>query len=96
MGHSSTLYGTNLYIFGGVCNDKYFNSVYVLDLSSMAWHVMDVTGPAPTPRMGHTATLMDHNLVIHGGFALTGEAKNEAVRENFMELILSKFTVVLQ
>merc|ERR1711939_614512 len=70
MAHTSTLYDTNLYIFGGVCGSKYFNGLHCLDLSSMAWRNQETTGPPPSARMGHTAVLMDKNLIIHGGFCI--------------------------
>ena len=49
---------------------RYFAGLHCLDLSSMAWKSQETTGPAPLSRMAHQAVLMDHSLIIHGGFNL--------------------------
>lgn len=69
-GHSSTLCGSRLFVFGGVCGQKYFQDLHCLDLSSMAWHQPETSGPKPNARMGHAALLIGENLVIHGGFCI--------------------------
>merc|ERR1719377_11952 len=69
-GHTSTLCGTRLLVFGGVCGLKYFGDLHCLDLSSMAWHAPETSGPKPPPRMGHSALLIDANLLLYGGFGI--------------------------
>ncbi|CAD7934980.1 unnamed protein product [Amoebophrya sp. A120] len=97
MGHSSTLHGTNLLIFGGVSGPKFFSGLHVLDLTSMAWRTQETTGPAPSARMGHTATLMDTNLVIHGGFHLPAAQqieKTEAIGDMVKACYMNDFRVL--
>ena len=36
----------------------------------MAWNRPEASGPAPTPRQGHSSILIGNNLVVHGGFKL--------------------------
>lgn len=55
-------------IFGGWNGIDYFNDLYVLDLEVMAWSQPGCTGPAPSPRQGHTAIQVGVNLIIQGGF----------------------------
>lgn len=69
-GHTSTLCGTRLLVFGGACRQKYFGDLHCLDLSSMAWHAPETTGPQPPPRTRHAALMVGENLIIHGGFCL--------------------------
>ena len=73
-GHTANLVeGTKMYIFGGWNGKDYFNDLYVLDLEVMAWFKPECSGPAPTPRQGHSSILIGNNLVIHGGFKMNTE-----------------------
>ncbi|CAD7930624.1 unnamed protein product [Amoebophrya sp. A25] len=97
MGHSSTLYGTNLLLYGGVSGQKFFSGLHVLDLTSMAWRTQETTGPAPSARMGHDAVLMDAQLVIHGGFFLPPAStleKTEAIGDALQQCYLNDFRVL--
>ncbi len=65
-------------IFGGSDGKNYFNDLYVLDLEIMAWTQPKVSGPAPSPRMSHTAMQIGTNLVIQGGFCYNEDAQKLA------------------
>lgn len=72
--HSANLVeGTKMYVFGGWNGKDYFNDLYILDLEVMAWFRPETSGPAPTPRQGHTSILIGNNLVVHGGFKIREE-----------------------
>jgi len=78
-GHTATLVaGSKMLIFGGTDGKNYFNDLYVLDLEIMAWTQPKTTGPAPSPRMGHTAMQIGSNLLIQGGFFFSEEAQKAA------------------
>lgn len=74
-GHTATLLpNTNeLVVFGGVKNNKWQNSMAVLDSMRWSWSVPKVTGTAPKPRSYHSATAVpssDGNgyiIVVFGG-----------------------------
>ncbi|XP_021902309.1 acyl-CoA-binding domain-containing protein 4 [Carica papaya] len=68
-GHSVTLVGSRLILFGGEDRSRrLLNDVHVLDLETMTWDVMETTQTSPAPRFDHTATVhSEHYLLIFGG-----------------------------
>ena len=68
-GHSATLLGTKLFVFGGENpNRKPTNELWVLDLLTMTWSCPDVGGEPPMPRSSHSAvTYLERYIVIFGG-----------------------------
>ncbi|CAL8471826.1 g11368 [Coccomyxa elongata] len=68
-GHSATLVGGNVYIFGGEDSSRRpMGELLVLDLVSMAWVRPDTSGLPPAARSAHTALAYKNRfLVIFGG-----------------------------
>jgi len=70
-GHSASLLqnSNELIIFGGVKNNKWQNSLAVLDTLRWAWSVPKITGSAPRARSYHTSTPVPSSnfVVIFGG-----------------------------
>jgi len=72
-GHSATLTGASLVIFGGhFYNGKdtgftYLNDTHVLDVNSSRWIKPKISGTPPAPRYGHTAVLAGSRIIIFGG-----------------------------
>eukprot|EP00192_Tetraselmis_astigmatica_P008654 CAMPEP_0117679946 /NCGR_PEP_ID=MMETSP0804-20121206/18077_1 /TAXON_ID=1074897 /ORGANISM="Tetraselmis astigmatica, Strain CCMP880" /LENGTH=631 /DNA_ID=CAMNT_0005489385 /DNA_START=286 /DNA_END=2178 /DNA_ORIENTATION=- len=68
-GHSATLIGSSLFIFGGEdISRRLSNTLYVLDLESMTWTTPETLGTPPLPRSAHVATsCAGRYLVIFGG-----------------------------
>ncbi|XP_011024324.1 PREDICTED: acyl-CoA-binding domain-containing protein 4 isoform X1 [Populus euphratica] len=68
-GHSVTLVGSRLIIFGGEDrNRRLLNDVYALDLETMTWDMVVARQTAPAPRFDHTAAInREHYLLIFGG-----------------------------
>ncbi|XP_063980333.1 host cell factor isoform X2 [Diachasmimorpha longicaudata] len=66
LGHSFTLIGNKVFLFGGLANDsddpknnipRYLNDLYTLELlpnGQTSWEVPQTHGPAPPPRESHT------------------------------------------
>ncbi|CAD6244143.1 GSCOCG00013267001-RA-CDS [Cotesia congregata] len=66
LGHSFTLIGNKVFLFGGLANDsddpknnipRYLNDLYTLELlpnGQTAWEVPKTYGPSPPPRESHT------------------------------------------
>ncbi|XP_071787789.1 uncharacterized protein [Asterias amurensis] len=72
--HTSTIYRNEMFVFGGVypnpdpepdgCSDQ----LLIFNPASESWYEPLVTGKKPKPRSGHSATLLDDQLVIFGGW----------------------------
>ena len=68
LGHSFTIIGNKVYLFGGLANDsedpknnipRYLNDLYTLEIKSngvMQWDIPSCYGQAPPPRESHSAT----------------------------------------
>lgn len=66
LGHSFTLLGDKIYLFGGLANEsddpknnipKYLNDLYTLDISGSTpkWEIPTTFGESPPPRESHTS-----------------------------------------
>lgn len=68
-GHSATLVGSKVIVFGGEDRRRrLLNDVHVLDLETMTWDLVETTQTPPAPRFDHTAEVhADHYLLIFGG-----------------------------
>nr|GMD42203.1 acyl-CoA-binding domain-containing protein 4 [Ipomoea batatas] len=67
-GHSVTLAGTTLVIFGGQdANRSLLNDLHILDLETMTWDEMDTLGVSPSPRSDHAAAVHAERYLIFGG-----------------------------
>lgn len=68
-GHSATLIGSRVIVFGGEDRSRrLLNDVHVLDLETMTWDLVEAMQTPPAPRFDHTATVhADRYLLIFGG-----------------------------
>lgn len=51
--------------------------VWVFDLITHEWEMLDCDGPAPLPRSLHTAVLIDNNMFVFGGWVATKPFGNQ-------------------
>lgn len=65
--HTSTLIGSNVYVFGGCDSRTCFNDLYVLDADAFHWSTPKVTGDIPIPLRAMTSTAVGKKLVVFGG-----------------------------
>lgn len=65
--HTTTLIGSNIYIFGGCDSRSCFNEVYVLDADAFYFSSPFVCGEIPVPLRAMTCTAVGKKLVIFGG-----------------------------
>jgi N-acetylneuraminic acid mutarotase len=65
--HTSTLIGSNIYVFGGCDARTCFNELYVLDADAFYWSRPPVVGDIPVPLRAMTCTAVGKKLVVFGG-----------------------------
>lgn len=67
-GHTASIVGDFMLVFGGSMGSSYNNNVYVLDLVRRIWNMPSIPGPCPPPRYGQSQVLLDdRHLIIIGG-----------------------------
>lgn len=89
-GHSATIVGDIMYIFGGRSSDgKDLGFLSALKIPSRKWFSFQNMGPGPTPRSGHTmSAFAGHKILIMGG-----ESPDFDVQESTDQEIASTNTV---
>jgi hypothetical protein len=65
--HTTTLIGSNIYIFGGCDARSCFNELYVLDADAFYFSNPFVCGEIPVPLRAMTCTAVGKKLVVFGG-----------------------------
>lgn len=79
-GHSTTLYGDRLVVFGGYGGAGAHSrtaDVLIYDYNACTLSQPTITGCCPPARMGHTAVLFDSTLVIFGGRITPAQPLND-------------------
>jgi host cell factor len=72
-GHSATLVGASIFVFGGSSPVKTFADAFELDLLTRRWKRCAAQTPFPTARTGHAADFDgEGNILIHGGYGGDG------------------------
>lgn len=72
-GHSATVIGTKMIIFGGASNSVFYNTIFEYDALEDHWDLIEPSGKLPTPRSNHAAsTDSAGNLLIVGGYSDSG------------------------
>jgi len=71
-GHSASLVGKHLVIFGGSTGRKWMNSVACMDTERWTWeNKVTIAGQPPSARSYHTATAVGNKVVVFGGSSFT-------------------------
>ncbi|KAM4723457.1 kelch domain-containing protein 2 [Anableps anableps] len=72
-GHSATLLGQKLVIFGGQMSAAYLNDLHVLDLGLMEYTAVKCANMPPLPRGFHVAApVLDNRILVSGGCSAIG------------------------
>eukprot|EP00026_Physarum_polycephalum_P002180 Phypoly_transcript_02185.p1 GENE.Phypoly_transcript_02185~~Phypoly_transcript_02185.p1 ORF type:complete len:940 (-),score=130.13 Phypoly_transcript_02185:39-2858(-) len=66
-GHTCTLVGRVVYVFGGYGSNGPVNDMYKFDLDQKIWAPVDTKGPVPQPRFLHTACCHKKSIWFFGG-----------------------------
>jgi hypothetical protein len=77
--HSANLLAANLIlVFGGFDSHSYFNDLYILDLTTRTWSLVEPMGDVcPPPRYAHSTTMVGRQLVVFGGCGNDTQALND-------------------
>jgi hypothetical protein len=72
-GHSATVIGTKMIIFGGASNSVFYNTIFEYDALEDHWDLIEPSGKLPNPRCNHAAsTDSAGNLLVVGGYSDSG------------------------
>eukprot|EP00741_Cyanophora_paradoxa_P008291 tig00001286_g8020.t1 len=67
-GHTATLVGRRLFVFGGaLAAGKALNDLSLFDLDTGTWFCPTATGDVPPPVYAHSAVLRGRSIVVYGG-----------------------------
>ncbi|KAJ3359308.1 hypothetical protein HDU91_004962 [Kappamyces sp. JEL0680] len=69
LGHSLTMVGSSMYLFGGLAHDTALDDLWVFDTNTHKWSLVEVAGLKPTARCAHTCSRLGSKLVVVGGMA---------------------------
>jgi N-acetylneuraminic acid mutarotase len=75
--HSAVMWGSKMVIFGGRDSHKeahYSNDIYYLDINEKKWSKMECSGPIPSGRSYHRASLLNsgNHMLVFGGYFWDG------------------------
>ena len=71
VGHSTSLVGRELFVFGGSDGKHDGNDLYIFDTETLAWSLPSLEGRAPLARIGHSSCLVGHTkLYYFGGYGI--------------------------
>jgi N-acetylneuraminic acid mutarotase len=70
LGHSLTLFKDDIYIFGGLSQETTFNELWVFNISTSTWTLLETKGEIPLERAAHSLTLFnDSQMILFGGLS---------------------------
>ncbi|XP_022841437.1 tip elongation aberrant protein 1 [Olea europaea var. sylvestris] len=64
---ASAIGNRKVVMYGGWDGKKWLSDVYVLDTISLEWTELSVSGTIPSPRCGHSVTMVEKRLLMYGG-----------------------------
>lgn len=81
--------GTRILIFGGMMEyGKYSNDLYELEISKWEWKKLNpmTTNKLPSPRLGHSFTLIGHKVYLFGGLENASDDPKENIPKYLNDL----------
>ena len=91
-GHTASVVGTKIYVFGGTWNDDdennavYLNDLHILETSSFCWTHPSTEGAPPVEREGHTACVVRGSRILYFGGTWVDEEDNSIYLNDLHEL----------
>ena len=88
-GHSCTLIGENLYIFGGYGGQGFsrreLDDLYSLNLETMIWTKINAKGTPPEKRSGHQGLAIEKQLYVFGGWNNTTQFNDTYILDTTLD-----------
>ncbi|CAI9118745.1 OLC1v1020349C1 [Oldenlandia corymbosa var. corymbosa] len=93
-GHTVVRASSVLILFGGEDTRKRkLNDLHMFDLKSFTWLPLNCTGPRPSPRSNHVATLYDDKLLLVFGGSSKSRTLNDLHSLDFETMIWSRIKI---
>ncbi|KAH9893954.1 hypothetical protein C8Q73DRAFT_497053 [Cubamyces lactineus] len=72
--HICMPYEEKIILFGGADCDRHYNDTWEFDTTTKTWTELRCTGTIPSPRSGHSATVIGRVMYVFGGQGSDGSA----------------------
>ncbi|KAL3508060.1 hypothetical protein ACH5RR_033442 [Cinchona calisaya] len=93
-GHTVVRASSVLILFGGEdTRRRKLNDLHMFDLKSFTWLPLHCTGPGPSPRSNHVATLYDDKLLFVFGGSSKSRTLNDLYSLDFETMIWSRIKI---
>nr|XP_027121119.1 acyl-CoA-binding domain-containing protein 6 [Coffea arabica] len=93
-GHTVVRASSVLILFGGEdAKRRKLNDLHMFDLKSFHWLPLHCTGPGPSPRSNHVATLYDDRLLLVFGGASKSKTLNDLYSLDFETMIWMRIKI---
>ena len=71
VGHTSTLIGTELFVFGGSDGKQDGNELHMFDTETLSWSLPSLEGQPPMARVGHSGSAVGATKIYYfGGYGV--------------------------
>ncbi|KAL3812849.1 hypothetical protein ACJIZ3_014117 [Penstemon smallii] len=93
-GHTVVRANSVLILFGGEdTKRRKLNDLHMFDLKSLTWLPLHCTGPRPSPRSNHVATLYDDKMLLVFGGASKSRTLNDLYSLDFEAMVWSRIKI---
>ncbi|KAI8064757.1 hypothetical protein BC940DRAFT_305274 [Gongronella butleri] len=69
-GHTASLVGDLLYVFGGANQATCYDRLYIMDMDTLMWRSPNTIGKAPSPSRGHSANIVEYQTGTRKSFEM--------------------------
>ncbi|GMH40346.1 hypothetical protein BSKO_08250 [Bryopsis sp. KO-2023] len=75
--HCAGAHDGKVFVFGGCTETHPTNECWRLDTRDWTWKLLETSGSAPSPRMGHASCVVGSIMYVHGGFTDYKDVRND-------------------
>lgn len=86
-----------LYLFGGTCSNKSYNTLYEFDIETSTWSVLTPIGDCqPCGRFGHSMNCVNQTIIIFGGLIPNYVNNEDELFDNILNVPVLPFASFLK